>query len=82
MSIALCLSFFSVYHSAYVDKVDDEIASHIMTLAKLDKDSFKDAITNILNPQQKAIVGSVMKAYVKAESLGSVEEAFQLKSFD
>ena len=65
-----------------MDKVDDEVASGIMALAKLDKDSFRDAIASIISPQQKATIGSVMEAYVKAQSLGSVEEAFQLKSFD
>ena len=82
LSIALCLSFFAAYHSAYTEKVDNEVASGIVALAKLDKNSFKEAISSTISPQQKAIIGSVMEAYVKSQSLGSVEEAFQLKSFD
>ncbi|CAI4043437.1 hypothetical protein SKDZ_10G0130 [Saccharomyces kudriavzevii ZP591] len=81
LSIALCLSFFVVYHETYRDKVDKEVAEEMMTLVKLDKNSFKDAVANILNHQQKTIIGSIMEAYVQSESLGSVEEAFQLKSF-
>ncbi|EJS43193.1 YJL207C [Saccharomyces arboricola H-6] len=82
LSIALCLSFFAIYHETYMSKVDREIVGEIMALAKLDKNSFREAITEIINPQQKAVISSVMEAYVLSESLGSVEEVFQLKSFN
>ena len=81
-SIALCLSFFVRYHEAYMNKVDKEVAKEIMALAKLDKNSFKGAIANILNPEQKASIVSLMDAYAQSESVGSVEEPFQLKSFN
>ncbi|CAI4044245.1 hypothetical protein SUVZ_10G0090 [Saccharomyces uvarum] len=82
LSIALCLSFFVRYHEAYMSKVDKEVAKEIMALAKLDKNSFKDAIENILNTEQKANIVSLMDAYAQSESPGSVEEAIQLKSFN
>lgn len=77
MSVFLCQ-----IHEAYMSKVDKEVAKEIMALAKLDKNSFKDAIENILNSIQKANIVSLMDAYAQSESPGSVEEAIQLKSFN